>query len=93
MEELLNEEYGDQPLIFLLFINDVAPYITKKPLDLIISLLKIIQFANDMLLILSNKDLNDLEVEAYIVLNLFAQWCAINLLNMNLCKTNYMLCN
>lgn len=82
------------PLLFILFINDLVRYLKiKLPRNYIFSLFKIVLYADDVLLIISNKLFEKLEVDAYILLNLLNQWCILNCIDINKMKTQFLLMN
>lgn len=79
------------PLFFLLFINDLVPYLKLNILKLIKSILNIILFADDILICLSGKSLEQLEIDIFIILNVLLQWCNLNLIEMNFVKTDFII--
>ena len=82
------------PLLFLLYNNDLRKYIDKKLINSIItSFLLLILFADDILFIISNKNLQKLEEEAFLILNLVNQWCELNEVEINYTKSLFMLVN
>lgn len=81
------------PLLFLLFINDLAKFLKVKVQSLLKCFFDFLLFADDILFILSSNVVDDLEIDAYIILNFFLEWCQINLLNINVEKSKYLLFN
>lgn len=81
------------PLLFLLFINDLAKFLKIKVDNLLKSFFDLLLFADDVLLILSNHVLEVLEIDAFIFMNYFLQWCEINFFSVNLEKSNYLFFN
>lgn len=78
------------PLLFIVFINDIHQFIVHKLKDTSITF-HLILYADDVLLLITHKDEMTLEINTYVVLNLFWQWCQINGMNINIPKTEYML--
>lgn len=81
------------PLLFLLFINDLAKFFKIKIDAALVSFFYFLLFADDILFILSHKLLQALEIDAFILMNYFFEWCKINLLVVNLEKSKYLLFN
>lgn len=79
------------PLLFLMYINDLVKYLELLLINSSFdSDYKIILFADDILIILSNNCEKKLETDAFIIMNLVQQWCIINELKINCSKTNFL---
>lgn len=79
------------PPIFLIFNNDLPLYVKLKALNRVLSKFKILLFADDVLFVISNKDLEQLEIDTFILLNIFCQWADLNFFQFNADKTKCML--
>jgi hypothetical protein len=71
------------PLLFLLYINDL-PYLINK-------MLKPILYADDTSILCSNSDMVEHEKVLKTKLDIINKWFVVNLLSLNFNKTNYML--
>lgn len=81
------------PLLFILFINDLAIFLKVKVKSLLKSFFDLLLFADDILIILSNIILENLEIDTFTVMSYFSQWCKINLFNVNTSKSKFLLFN
>ena len=79
------------PLLFLIFGNDAPQYVKAKAMNLVLSLFIMFLFADDVLFVVCNKDLTRLEMDVFILLNIFRQWADLNFFEFNVDKTKYML--
>lgn len=76
---------------FLIFVNDAPLYIRLMAMKEVISKFLILLFADDLLIIVTAKTLERLEIDAYILLNIIFQWARINFQEVNTDKTKLML--
>ena len=70
------------PLLFLLYINDLSHSINKNN--------KIVLFADDTSLIISNPDPINFKQDIYKILQLIHEWFNANLISLNWEKTHFM---
>lgn len=70
------------PILFTLYINDIVKCVQEC---------KISMFADDTILYISGKDLNQMYVSINRELNILNNWLCHNSLSLNLTKTKYML--
>ena len=79
-------------LLFILFINDLAAFLNKKiSVDVLKSVFMLLLFADDILFVISSQLLENLEIDANIIMNFLLQWCKLCFLSFNDEKTVYML--
>lgn len=70
------------PLLFLIYINDIAKWGLKGSIQL---------YADDTVILYHNNDLNELEKEMERDIACLANWLRLNKLSLNIKKTHYIL--
>jgi hypothetical protein len=71
------------PLLFLIYVNDIHIILNSDNI-------LIVQYADDLIIIVKDKTINDLYNNAQNSLNILSNWCKSNDMIINIKKTNYM---
>lgn len=77
--------------LFLIFINDAPQYIKLMAMKVVLSKFLTLLFADDLLIVITSKSIEQLEIDAYILLSIIYQWAGMNFQEANVDKTKLIL--